>query len=578
MQNKTRATKGPGHSKSPSSPKNKRPSPERQHDGRHKTRRRRDNRQLSADPCTDFYEHACGRWAPLDPEAVAKNYTDEMYWNYTNSLFRLLERGDNDTLRGPGRSISNFYSSCVRFFTSPNKTTFYSDSVNILNISEHFWRNMTDWSNATFGLTASDAVEFVARYVGNEIEDFKNSLLTLDATMEGHRASFDRQASFYAPRSKNESFVMQVLYDLAMHHASHMTRMVVKGTLLVRGVNEINQMLFTMGQSPPNLVAVYCYMIAASDMLAYAIIRERHGDVSRGQASLGCVYTLLRQYHSGFLHWAAKFLQTRYTVDAARRITTTILNEFVDIAPANVLDDVRTMRNCTEFHFYGTHAVYTRTGADPSSEVYSKPAKVNPPYVPDDFLRNLVIYAQSPSDDSVLWTPFQETQRLDQTTRLVHDKRLHVVVPPVFLTEDFFHADAFQDSMNLATLGVYVADVFLNAVDDFGTEKVRLWKRKVQDCHRANAKLLGWDGAAEGAEDLDYDIVSRLSVAYVAAFGNEEAYGERSQFFFRRFALAYCASNASVALRTSIQCAVRHLPPFETAFGCKPSGFTRCRM
>ncbi|KAL1479805.1 hypothetical protein MTO96_051567 [Rhipicephalus appendiculatus] len=71
--------------------------------------------------------------------------------------------------------------------------------------------------------------------------------------------------------------------------------------------------------------------------------------------------------------------------------------------------------------------MHPRATADPSTETYSKQAKVDMPYTPDNFLRNLVLYARSPSKVSVHWTPFQKTTKLELTTRLVYEKQLHVV-------------------------------------------------------------------------------------------------------------------------------------------------------
>ncbi|XP_054922740.1 uncharacterized protein [Dermacentor andersoni] len=238
------------------------------------------------------------------------------------------------------------------------------------------------------------------------------------------------------------------------------------------------------------------------------------------------------------------------------------------MAPAKVVNEVRTLMNATRFHFY----------ADPGSETYSQAAKIDTPYTPDNFLRNLVLYARSPITDRAVWTPFQHGDALEGTVRVVHHKQLHVVMAPMYLMEDFFYGDALESSLNVATLGAHVADALLNAVDSTDVRGARQWKGKVEACHRSNAKLFGWESGADGEDDFDYGAAMRLAVAYRAGLENDQTYGERSRFFFQRFALTHCATNASAARRLSIEYAVRYMPEFAKTFRCKPSGLTPCNM
>ncbi|XP_075553556.1 uncharacterized protein LOC142586187 [Dermacentor variabilis] len=108
--------------------------------------RTRSSAHESADPCTNFYEYACGNWAPLDSEGLAKDYNDELFRNYTNHLFRLLERGDSETLRWSGSSISPFYNSCVQYMMSPQEA-FFNATIRELNLSSAFWRNVTSFED-----------------------------------------------------------------------------------------------------------------------------------------------------------------------------------------------------------------------------------------------------------------------------------------------------------------------------------------------------------------------------------------------------------------------------------------------
>ncbi|KAH8021178.1 hypothetical protein HPB51_012573 [Rhipicephalus microplus] len=427
-----------------------------------------------------------------------------------------------------------------------------------------------------FHLQPVDAAEFLTPHVGREFPNFTSRILELDAAMEERRGGFDRHLPFYAPRYKNHSETLSFLYQLAQEHSDNITRRVMEGTLLLRGIDVIEMMVAEIVNVDSRLAAVYLYMVASSEMLGYAIRRQNQGDISRGQASLGCVYAVLRNYHSAFLHWAARFLQSRYSVDAAQKIRAKILNEFLAQAPANVVEDFRVLHGPPLIgrDDKAQKSMHPHATADPTEETYSRQAKVDEPYTPDNFLRNLVLHARSASKAGVHWTPFQKITKLEVTTRLVHAKKLYVVPPPMYLTEDFFYADAFETSLNLATLGAYVAGVIMSSIDTFSTPAVRQWKKQFRECQRTNLRALGWLAAVKDEADLDYDAEVRLSVAYGAALQDDKAFTpERSRFFFQRFALAHCALNATTALKMSIQYAVFRMPHFPITFNCKPPKF-----
>ncbi|XP_070395701.1 uncharacterized protein [Dermacentor albipictus] len=419
-----------------------------------------------------------------------------------------------------------------------------------------------------FNVTAMDAIAFVARYVAHDFRDFSSRLLNLDRKVELQRAQFNRSTPFHAVKDKTTSIMMLVLYNLTVAHADSLGSKVITGTILVRGFDLIETMIGTLSNEGADLSTVYFYMVAASEMLGYEFSRQRHYSDTRGQVSLRCVYAVLAHYHSGFLHWAARFLQSRYAVESARDITARIKDQFIKMAPAKMVNEVRTLMNATRFHFY----------ADPGSEAYSQAAKIDTPYTPDNFLRNLVLYARSPIVDRAVWTPFQVGDALEGTVRVVHNKQLHVVMASMYLMEDFFYGDALESSLNVATLGAHVADALLKAVHSADVRGVHQWKEKVEACHRSNAKRFGWEAGADGEDEFDYGAAIRLAIAYGAGLENDRIYGKRSRLFFHRFALPYCATNASAARRLSIEYAMRYMPEFAKTFKCKPSGLTPCHM
>lgn len=76
------------------------------------------NLDKSVDPCTDFYQFACGNWLKKNP--IPPDYTDwvsfsEVYEQNLNALHRILEKASvNDPKRSPvTQKIGDFYASCM---------------------------------------------------------------------------------------------------------------------------------------------------------------------------------------------------------------------------------------------------------------------------------------------------------------------------------------------------------------------------------------------------------------------------------------------------------------------------------
>lgn len=577
----------------------------------------------TADPCHDFYEYACGRWSAQDSEAKATGYLDELQRNYTSRLFRLLEGGEATQHGGlTGTSMQNFYRSCVAYMNN-SQPSFLNDTLRVLGVQYGFWKgvhtvrdlvvfvgrlcmgtglpsfvNMSTRNGilqidlgttlaaslAPLNVSVGEAVHFsLALLRGDEadrnINRFQQQLLAIDADIEQIRRGFDRRTPFNISRFKNSSRQLYAFYEAALASVGIEYRQMMEGAILSRGLGEIWKVAELVRSLEFRVAAFYSYILVASKMIGYELQHLR-GPASlsqdsrgangsqwnRGELNLWCVRVVENHFNGDFTEWAAAGIQAWYAVDKARQVIDSIIKRLAFVSPPSMAEEVGRMLNSTVFSFYG----------DPDVKRSPGRAKISTEYRHDDFLGNIVRHALSPEKDVIRWTPHYSVHGLMPTGSVRQGSKLHIVIAPVYLMEDYFYTASGEPSLNFATFGTLVTKLLLEAAEKLKMAKLLSWKQKLLECVRDNAKLFVGAGAAE---DIDFNVMLSVNVAYDAEWKTKRAPKEhvaRGRFFFRRFALTYCAVNVTQEERTSLNFAMHSVPDFKKMFDCKAHGFKKC--